>query len=154
IGASGAEFALGPVERFLLAGRAIAFYAWKILWPANLTFLYPRWEIDASAAWQYLFPAGVLAAAAALGVLARRYRGPLAAFLYFAGTLFPALGFFNVYPFRYSYVADHFAYLASLGILVPLAWAAATLGPKFSGRFRAVPGILLVAILGAQTFRQ
>jgi len=34
---------------------------------------------------------------------------------------FPALGFLNVYPFRYSYVADHFQYLALLGILVPAA---------------------------------
>ena len=51
---------------------------------------------------------------------ARRYRGPLAAFSFSAGTLFPVLGFLNVYPFRYSYVADHFQYLASLGIIVPV----------------------------------
>ena len=37
--------------------------------------------------------------------------------LFFAGTLFPVLGLFNVYPFLYSYVADHFQYLASLGII-------------------------------------
>jgi hypothetical protein len=29
----------------------------------------------------------------------------------------PALGFVNVFPFRYSFVADHFQYLASLPIL-------------------------------------
>ena len=33
------------------------------------------------------------------------------------GTLFPALGFVNVFPFRYSFVADHFQYLASMPIL-------------------------------------
>ena len=44
--------------------------------------------------------------------------GPLVAFLFFAGTLVPALGFFNVYPMRYSFVADHFQYLASLGPIV------------------------------------
>ena len=59
------------------------------------------------------------ALAIGLGLAARRYRGPLASFLIFAGTLFPVLGFLNVYPFRYSYVADHFQYLASLGIIVP-----------------------------------
>ncbi len=59
------------------------------------------------------FPLGVLAAALGLGLLARGQRGPLAGFLFFIGTLFPALGFFNVYPFIFSYVADHFQYLAS-----------------------------------------
>ena len=43
--------------------------------------------------------------------------GPLAGVLFFIGTLFPALGLFNVYPFIFSYVADHFQYLASLGII-------------------------------------
>ena len=50
-----------------------------------------------------------------------RARGPLAAWLFFVGSLFPALGFFNVYPFRYSYVADHFQYLPSLGIMTAAA---------------------------------
>ena len=121
VGAAGAEFSLTPVERVLLAGRAICFYTGKVIWPADLTFFYPRWKIDSAEWWQYLFPAAVLAVGLAFWRLARRNRGPLAAFLFFAGTLFPVLGFLDVYPFRYSYVADHFAYLASLGILVPLA---------------------------------
>ena len=37
--------------------------------------------------------------------------------LFFVGTLFPVLGFCNVYPFIYSYVADHFLYLACLGVI-------------------------------------
>jgi len=121
IGAQGAQFHLTPVERCLVAGRAIWFYLGKVLWPGNLMFTYPRWKVDASASWQYLFPAGALAIAAGLWMVARKHRGPLAGFLYFAGTLFPALGFFNVYPFVFSYVADHFQYLATLGIIVPVA---------------------------------
>ena len=46
-----------------------------------------------------------------------RVRSALAALLFFAGTLFPVLGFLNVYPFRYSFVADHYQYLASLGMI-------------------------------------
>ena len=149
IGASGADFALTPVERLLLAGRAIWFYAGKVVWPANLTFFYPRWNVDSAVWWPYGFPLGVLAVALGLWRLARRMRGPLAGFLIFAGTLFPALGFFNVYPFRYSYVADHFAYLASLGIIVPVA-----AGVSKVSRGRAWLPAILAAVLGVLTWRQ
>jgi len=37
--------------------------------------------------------------------------------LYYVGTLAPALGFFNLYFSRYSFVADHFQYLASTGLI-------------------------------------
>src|SRR5580700_9103327 len=98
IGAKGTDFALTWTQRFLLAGRVIWFYAGKVVWPANLIFTYPRWKIDAGVWWQWLFPAGALAAGVCLALLARRHRGPLAGFLFFAGTLFPVLGFLNVYP--------------------------------------------------------
>jgi tetratricopeptide (TPR) repeat protein len=156
IGARGADFALTWTERLLLAGRAIWFYAGKVMWPAELVFTYPRWKIDAGVWWQYLFPAGVLAAAMGLWLLARRHRSPLAGFLFFTGTLFPVLGFLNVYPFIFSYVADHFQYLASLGIVIPMTSALA-LGAK---RVRlgkpamvVLPGALLAA-LGTLTWRQ
>jgi tetratricopeptide (TPR) repeat protein len=145
VGAQGAEFALTPLDRVLLAGRVIWFYAAKTLWPINLAFFYPRWHIDPSAWWQYLFPVGVVLVGYALAGPARRSRAPLAAFLIFIGTLFPVLGFFNVYPFRYSFVADHFAYLAILAILIPVA---ALLGS------RPIPSALLAALLGILTFQQ
>jgi tetratricopeptide (TPR) repeat protein len=156
VGAAGVEFSLTPIERLLLAGRAICFYAGKAIWPANFTFFYPRWNIDPGEWWQYLFPAAVVAVGLAFGRLSRRNRGPLAALLFFAGTLFPVLGFFNVYPFRYSYVADHFAYLASLGILVPAASLAASSAAKLWSRWPAsvlLPAIL-IAGLGGLTWRQ
>jgi Tfp pilus assembly protein PilF len=165
----GANLALTGLERCLLAGRVIWFYLGKLAWPANLMFIYPRWTVDAAAGWQYRFPFGVLAVVLGLTGLAWRGRGPLArtaaaglaGFLIFAGTLFPALGFFSVYPFIYSYVADHFQYLASVGLIVPLA-AGLTLAarPLLDNRASAtrqlVPmgaGVLL-ATLGMLTWRQ
>ena len=56
----------------------------------------------------------ILALVAAAWSIRRRSRGPLTALLLYVGSLFPALGFLNVYPFIYSFVADHFAYLAGL----------------------------------------
>lgn len=126
VGASGAGYDLTPLMRLLLAGRAACFYLGKLVWPTNLSFVYERWVIDPAAAWQYLFPLGWLAALALCFLWRRRQRGPLAALLFFSGTLFPVLGFFDLYPFAYSYVADHFQYQASLGIFAALgaAWAA------------------------------
>jgi tetratricopeptide (TPR) repeat protein len=122
IGAVGQDFAMTLAARFLLAARVVWFYALKLLWPTDLVFFYPRWTVDPAQAWQYLPLVGLIAAAVAGAWLAARgRRGPLAAFLMFGGTLFPVLGFFNVYPFLFSYVADHFQYLASLYVVAPLA---------------------------------
>ena len=156
IGARGAEFLLTPAQRVLIAGRAICFYAGKLVWPANLTFFYPHWEIDPAAWWQWLFPTAVLALGIGLALLARRYRGPLASLLLFSGTLFPVLGFLNVYPFRYSYVADHFQYLASLGIIVPVAAVLAGAAERSPSRKTAAIACCVVLILvpGVLTWRQ
>jgi protein O-mannosyl-transferase len=156
IGAQGAEFTLPLPQRLLLAGRAPWFYAWKVLWPVNLMFSYPRWKIDPGAWWQYLFPVGLAALAIAFTLLARRNRGPLAAFLIFAGTLFPVLGFLNVFPFKYSYVADHFQYLALLAIVVPAAsWLTALVGRMVPAKFGPIGlAALLLMTLGFATWQQ
>ena len=117
VGAAGEEWALSLVERALVAGRALWFYPRKFLWPGALTFMYPRWSVDARVWWQYLFPAAAVAVIVVLHVARRKIgRGPLVATLYYAGSLTPALGFFNVFPMRYSFVADHFAYLPMIGL--------------------------------------
>ncbi len=156
VGATGSEFNLTLVQRVLLAGRLIWFYAAKLVWPFNLIFQYLRWTLDPAAWWQWLYPAGVLVTAGVLLLAARRNRGPLAGFLIFAGTLFPVLGFLNVLPFRYSWAADHFQYLASLGLLVPLsAWLTVAAGRALPGRFAhlAIAGCVLI-LLGTLTWRQ
>jgi tetratricopeptide (TPR) repeat protein len=140
IGASGAAFAFGIPDRFLVAGRALWFYLGKLLWPENLMFIYPRWSVDAAAAWQYAFPAAAAAVLAALFALRGRSRGPLAAALLFAGTLFPALGFINVYPFVYSFVADHFQYLAAAVAIAAMAAAAASAAARLPRAARGAIG--------------
>ncbi len=115
------------VQRFLLAGRDIWFYLSKLAWPSNLTFIYPRWTIDPAQWWQWNFPIAAIGTTIGLWLVRKRWRGPLAAWLLFCGTLFPVLGFVNVYMFAYTYVADHLQYLASLGMIV-LASAGIALG--------------------------
>jgi protein O-mannosyl-transferase len=157
IGAEGAPYQLTIVERGLIAGRAIWFYLGKLLWPSDLVFSYPRWPVSQAVWWQYLPPLGVVALAAAAWAWRRRSRAPLAILLLFVGMLFPALGFFNVYPFRYSFVADHFQYLASLAIIPPLAAAIAFASAKLPMDRRQATAIAILAVAApaaALTWRQ
>ena len=153
IGAEGADFSLSALQRLLLAGRAVAFYAGKLVWPRNLIFIYPRWDLNTGGAGPYLCLAGVVALLAALVLVARRSRGPLAGFLFFCGTLFPALGFVNVYPFVFSFVADHFQYLACIGVLVPVAWGIDRIAPT-TAPGRACLFFAVSAALGFLSWRQ
>lgn len=124
------SFALGPewnqtlAERAVIAGKAVWFYLGKLVWPVPVVFVYPRWLVSAH-------PLDFIPVLAAMTVLVGLWswrngagRGAFFAFAYFVVLLFPVLGFFNVYYFRYSFVADHFQYLASMG---PLAFAGAAL---------------------------
>jgi tetratricopeptide (TPR) repeat protein len=157
IGAEGVDFELTLLERGLVAGRVVWFYLSKLVWPTNLTFFYPRWDVNPKEWWQWLFPIATLGAFVGSWAMRRRSRAPLAAWLLFVGTLVPVLGFLNVYPFIFSFVADHFQYLASLGIIVPVSAAIATGLERASLPIRragAVLCILLVATLAVLTLQQ
>jgi tetratricopeptide (TPR) repeat protein len=156
IGAIGADFHFSAIERCLIAGRATWFYLGKIFWPGNLTFIYPRWTIEPIAWRHFLFPLFAILCAAALWAIRRKSRAPLAAYLYYCVMLFPAMGFFNVYPFRFSFVADHFQYLAGLGPIVLAAGGAVALMPGLHRTVRhgfCVVLLLPVALLAFLTWR-
>ena len=153
----GPDFQFTSAERLLIAGRAVWFHLWKLFWPANLTFIYPRWQLDPSQWWQVMFPLGVVAAAILLWAVRRRSRAPLAGFLFFCGTLFPVLGFFNLYTFRYTFVANHYKYLASLGMIVLASSGIATVLSRFNPRLKSIGTslcVLLPAALGSLTLQQ
>jgi tetratricopeptide (TPR) repeat protein len=88
---------------------------------------------------------------------ARIGRGPLAATLLFLAMLAPALGFVDFYPMRYSFVADHFQYLASLPALALAAAAGARFVLRPPDRLRpggvAATSAVLLA-LAVLTWRQ
>ena len=158
VGAKGEDWSLTAVERFLVAGRALWFYAGKLFWPGSLSFVYPRWQVSQAVWWQYIYPVLAAGVVGVLWLLRRRIGlGWLVGVLYFVGTLFPALGFLNVYPHRFSFVADHFQYLASLGLLVPACWLLwGLLERARSWRRWAAGGLLVVMLagLGVATWSQ
>jgi protein O-mannosyl-transferase len=148
---------LSLLDRCLIAGRAFWFQLSKLFWPSNLTFVYPRWEISAAVWWQYLFPLGVLALLVILWNLRRWSRAPLAGVLVYILLLLPSLGFLNIYFFVYSFVADHWQYLACLGIIVPCASGITLLaGRKESWQAWLEPAITLVlgGVLFVLTWQQ
>jgi tetratricopeptide (TPR) repeat protein len=157
IGFEAKPFELTVAQRILLAGRAAWFYFASLFWPVNLIFIYPRWDLDPAQLRQWIYPIGVLVVLAICWALRKQTRAPLAGALFFLGTLFPALGFVNVYPFRYSFVADHFQYLACLGVIVPGCAAVATWLARQTGQLRLagrVACVLLVGVLATLSWGQ
>lgn len=153
------DWSLSLIERLIVACRVPWFYAGKMLWPVNLTFVYPRWEIDSHAPASFLPLLVAIALAAALWQLRRHEwaRAGLFGLGYFVIALLPVLGIFDIFYFRYSFVADHFQYLASVGIPALVAAAATTfLRQRALKESLAALAIYLLGVLSwgrAQVFR-
>jgi tetratricopeptide (TPR) repeat protein len=159
VGARGAEWeAITFPQRILIAGRAIWFYVQKNLVPVRLAFIYPRWNLTSAPATWWLFPVGVVAVAAVLFALARKVgRGPIVAWLIFCGVLVPALGFIDFYPMRYSFVADHFQYLASPALIALVVAAGTVLMRRMAANASAAPYViagLVLVVLSALSLMQ
>jgi protein O-mannosyl-transferase len=154
VGATGTNWTLTPVERGLIAGRVAWFYAWKLIWPQPLMFIYPRWQVEAAQLWQYVFPVGIMALLAALWLLRVRLgRGPITAVALFLIALWPASSFFAVYPMVFSFVMDHFQYLASISLIVLFVSLASTWAIKnrAARAMRIAVGLALIVVLSLLT---
>ena len=153
-GAQGPAFELNFLERILIAGRAFWFYIGKILYPHDLNFMYPRWNIDIADWVAYLYPVAAAALVLALWYGRKRFgRGPLFGVLIFVVTLLPGIGFINHFLMRYTFVADHLQYLPMTGILVLLV----VLLYRFTSRLPMAAHIsiwgLSIAVLCVLTWR-
>jgi len=145
--------ALSTWERLLVPGRAVWFYASKLWWPADLTFIYPRWTMHPGMPWLYVFPLGVVAVIGLLYSGRQRWgKGPLAAVLYFLLNLALVSGAVRFYFILYSFVGDHFQYLASIGIIALTVAAVARCVVGTESRAvqaiakRALPAVLIVVL--------
>ncbi len=156
VGAVGAAWDLSFYERLLIASRAWWFYIGKLLWPTQLTFIYPRYEMSVGSVRQWgFFLAAALVLFACWLLRNRIGRGPLAGLFFYTATIFPALGFFNIYPMRYSFVADHFQYLAGLGIIVPIVGIGSYLLARSQYKLSAITvSVIIISILAVLTWRQ
>ena len=145
------------LSRTAIAGCAVWFYFWKVIWPTNLVFIYPQWSISERDPLSYL-PGVLLVVILALAWWQRRSWGRpvVMAMVCYVALLLPVLGFVNIYFMEYSLVADHWQYAAMIVPCAALAGAFAALGRRLSWRRPAeyVACLLLLTILGGLTWRQ
>ena len=157
VGASGEYWNLTFWQRFLIASHAWWFYPYKLVWPLDLVFIYPRWQIDIFHLPTWMAPLLAMIFMATLWTQQKKIgRGPFASLAFFSVTIFPALSFFDLYPMRYSFVADHFQYLASLGPIVLFSSTIFSWGERISRYkwWRALSLSIFPLILGMLSYRQ
>jgi tetratricopeptide (TPR) repeat protein len=162
IGTAGAEFGFSIGERLLIAGRAPWFYLGKLLVPAGLAFSYPRWVLDTSDPGQWAWLVCSVGTAAVLWVGRHRAgRGPAAGLACFVVMLSPMLGFVNYYTMRYSFVADHYQYLACVGAIAVAVGGVSTLirareprGGPGTPVLASIGALAVLGALGVLTWRQ
>ena len=138
------------IERILIGSRAIWFYLSKLAWPSQLIFSYPRWDISHTHPADYFWLVALAVLMVAIFYARRRLgRGPEVAFTFFVLTLSPLLGVMIVVTFLYSFVADHYQYLACVGPLT--LFAAAVARPIWLARSTAV---IVLGVLSFLTWQQ
>ncbi len=136
----------GP-QRFVGAGRALWFYAGKLLWPAGLCPVYPRWTAGPGPWWHWLYPAAAFAVLILLWMKrAKIGRGVVVGVLCFAGTLVPALGFVELSGMRDSSVADRWVYLPGIALIALAAAGLARAGKSRMGR--TALSLVVIALAG------
>ena len=116
-GTQGPLWDFSVTQRILIAGNAFWFQLGKILWPSPIIEVYPRFPIDAgkpvASLWLFVGPAAyVILVAFCMGARKRIGRAPLAVVLMYTLGLLPTLGFVSFYTMIFSFVADHYQYLA------------------------------------------
>lgn len=152
IGTVGREFDLSFSQRVLIASRALWFYVGKLAFPTGLAFSYPRWELDPRDPVQWTWLAGFVGVATVLWVWRHRIgRGPAAGLACFAVVLSPMLGFVDYYTMRYSFVADHYQYLACLG---PIAAVTAGVRTRIGRRAGGMLATAVLAVLAVLSWKQ
>ncbi|MGD1020934.1 MAG: tetratricopeptide repeat protein [Verrucomicrobiia bacterium] len=151
------DYSFNGLDRVLIATHALWFYATKLVWPTNLAFSYPRWEIDPRNPLQYTWLVGCVAIAMFLWRHRRALgRAPAAAVVFFVAALSPLLGFIPLYTFRYAFVADHYQYVASIALIALFAGAVSSQAVtwQLGHNLRCTLSAALLLVLGALTWQQ
>ncbi|MGO8698407.1 MAG: tetratricopeptide repeat protein [Limisphaerales bacterium] len=130
------------------AAVAYCRYVAELFWPQPLVF--PRGPAEAASAWVVTVAFTLLIAVTAAVVLARRRGYLFTGWCWYLGTLVPVIGLVQVGG---QAMADRYAYLPSLGLVLLLVWAAHDLTRpwRWQAQFASAALILLLTASIAQT---
>ena len=147
---SGAVSNLPLEERLANAVVAYGSYLGKLVWPLDLSVLYP-YPPEGWPAWRIVASATLLVAATAGAILARR-RAPWVTigWFWFLGTLVPVIG---IVQLGAQAMADRYTYFPFIGLFLAVAFSL----PAPPGRWRLAAGgtaVGALAVLGVVSFRQ
>lgn len=146
-GASPEMINLSSLMRVQLAARAIWFYLGKLLWPANMMLMYPKWPLGEGSMQAWMFTGATLSAAVTLMLLLPR-RAKFA-LMFAILTISPALGIVDHASLYFTYTADHYQYLAAAGAFMLFsARARSSFMIPASLRFLAPSLVVLALMLG------
>ncbi len=127
-------------------------YIGHTLWPVRLSPLYPH-TFAAPPLAQVAGAAALLAIVTAIVIRWRNFRYLPVGWFLFLGTLVPVIGLIQVGE---QSMADRYAYLPMIGLFLMLVWPVAEVVEKkpISKALVAVPALVILAALGALTYRQ
>lgn len=146
------------LHRLVTAGHVVTFYLGKVFWPAGLSFVYPNPQVRVDLAAHYA-PLLLLLVVMGSALWQHRDRGRPVLFGmgYFLVMIFPVLGFLNIYFMRYSWVSDHWQYMAMAGPVALVVGLAARGREQAGARMKAAWSILAAVVcvaLGLLAYRR
>ncbi|MBL4701773.1 MAG: tetratricopeptide repeat protein [Phycisphaeraceae bacterium] len=147
---AGVDLHLSLADRWVLLGQTLWFYASKLVLPIDIRFIYARWQVDATQMLQWLPTLGLILVLGLFVKMRKKWgNGPLVGLLYFFAAVGP-LVFMTVAYMRFSYVANHWVYWASLGFTALMATAVAQIFTH--QKLRVAVMLVIVCALGTRSW--
>ena len=146
-------------ERLIVAGMIPLFYLKQLLFPVYISFFYPKWAVQTSSLLSYapVFVVMLLTGLAIFMIVRRDSQNVrILSFLWiaFLASLFPVLNIFYVYGMKFSFVADHWVYLATLPVFVALGLAANSMSAFLKNGLRNMIVGLIILVLAFSAWSQ
>ena len=145
-------------ERLAGAGCVPWFYLYEAMFPVDLYFVYPMWQIRPDSVLWWAPLAAASAVTATLWFYREGWGRPLLfAWGFFCVALLPVVGFADVGFMRYSLVADHYQHMAIIGVIALAAAGVGTWRVRSPGRMSWLPPGVAIAAAGClalMTWRQ